>query len=187
MSLGLIYGTVALVDHDSEWETIADQTIESLWRVFGSVATDIQHIGSTAVNGIKAKPSIGIVVAVNHLEFIESLFPAMEQEGFIFTYGYKEDEWKIIIYTDKSHSIETHSILIVKHDNPRYMESLCFRDYLNANPTAAKRYEIHKLKIAAKSNNDRSVYKTNKSDFMKCLLEEAMIWSSDKIAFWEKM
>jgi len=178
MSLGLKCGTVALVDHDPEWETIADQTIERLWCVFGSVAKDIQHAGSTSVNGIKAKPSIGIVVAVDHFELIESLIPDMEQEGFIFTYGFKAEEWKIIVYADKSYSVETHSILLVEFNNPKYKEALCFRNYLNANPDAAKRYEAHKLEIARKANNDRSVYKKNKSDFMKQLLDEALIYSS---------
>lgn len=178
MSLGLKCGTVALVDHDPEWEPIATQTIERLWRVFGSAAKDIQHIGSTAINGIKAKPSIGIVIAADPFELIESLIPLMERKGFIITYGRKEDVWKIIVYADKSYSVETHSILIVKCNDSKYTDSLCFRNYLNANHNAAKRYEAHKLEIAEKSNNDRSVYKNNKSDFMKLLLEEALIWAS---------
>ena len=180
MALGLKCGTVALVDHNPEWETVATQTIERLWRVFGSVAKDIQHIGSTSINGIKAKPSIGIVMAVDHFEFIESLIPHMEREDFIFTYRTNESERYIVIviYKDKSYSVETHTILVVKFDDPKYKDSLCFRDYLNANPDSAKRYEAHKIEVALKSNNDRSVYKENKSNFMKLILDEALIWSS---------
>ena len=181
MALGLKCGSVALVDHDSDWESIAVRTIERLWRVFGSVAKDIQHVGSTSVNGIKAKPSIGIVIAVDHFELVESLIPNMEQEGFIVTFGFKEEEWKIIVYADKSYSVETHSILLVKCNNSKYRDALCFRDYLNANPKAAKRYEAHKLEIAEKANNDRSVYKKNKSDFMKQILEETLTWSSASV------
>ena len=58
MRLGLRSGTVELVDHDLRWEMIAAQTIEQLWSVFNSTAKDIQHIGSTAIKGIKAKPMI---------------------------------------------------------------------------------------------------------------------------------
>jgi GrpB-like predicted nucleotidyltransferase (UPF0157 family) len=55
---------------------------------------------------------------------------------------------------------------------------LCFRNYLNANPNSAKKYESHKLEAAGKADNDRSIYKKNKSDFMKRMLDEALIWSS---------
>lgn len=178
MVLGLKCGTVALVDHDPEWETVADKTIERLWRIFGSAAKDIQHIGSTSINGIKAKPSIGIVVAIEDFEIIESFFPLMERKDFIITHRMKENECVVVIYKDNTYSVETHSILIVKFDNRSYKQSLCFRNYLNANPDSAKRYEAHKLEIAGKANNDRSVYKKNKSDFMKQILEEALIWAS---------
>ena len=180
MALGLICGTATLVDHDPEWETIAVQTIDCLWRIFGSVAKDIQHIGSTSIKGIKAKPSIGIVMAVDQIERIESFIPFMEREGFVVSYRINENECYIVIvvYKDNSYSVETHSILVVKPDDPKYNDSLCFRNYLNANPAAAKRYEDHKLEIEGKSNNDRSLYKKNKSDFMKLILEEALVWSS---------
>ena len=180
MALGLKCGTVTLVDHDSDWETIAVRTIERLWRVFGSVAKDIQHVGSTSVLGIKAKPSIGIVMAVDQLGLIESFIPFMEREGFVVNYRINENECYIVIvvYKDNSYSVETHSILVVKYDDPKYSDALCFRNYLNANPVAAKRYEVHKLEVARKSNNDRSVYKKNKNDQMKLILEEALMWSS---------
>ena len=177
MSLGLKCGTVALVDHDPDWEIIATQTIKHLWRVFGSAARDIQHIGSTSINGIKAKPSIGIVIAIDRLELIAPFIPIMEREGFIITCRIKESEWVVVVYKDRSYSVETHSILIVEFDDPKYKESLCFRNYLNANPNAAKRYEAHKLEVAGKANNDRSLYKMNKSDFMRQMLEEALNWS----------
>ena len=152
MVLGLKCGTVTLVDHDPEWETVAAQTIERLWRVFGSAAKDIQHIGSTSINGIKAKPSIGIVMAVDHFELIEPLIPLMEQEGFIVDYRIRENEYHIVIvvYKDQSCSVETHSILVVRTNDSKYKDSLCFRNYLNANPNAAKIYEAHKLEAAGK-------------------------------------
>ena len=177
MSLGLKCGTVTLVDHDPDWETVAAQTIKHLWCVFGSAAKDIQHIGSTSINGIKAKPSIGIVIAVSSLELIPPFIPLMERKGFIVTCRVKESECVVVVYKDQSYSVETHSILIVEFDDPKYKESLCFRDYLNANPNAARRYEAHKLEVAGKANNDRSLYKKNKSDFMRQMLEEALSWS----------
>ena len=55
MIVGLKRGR-ELVDYNLEWKAIAQETIGRLWRVFGSVAKDIQHVGSTSIAGIKAKP-----------------------------------------------------------------------------------------------------------------------------------
>jgi GrpB-like predicted nucleotidyltransferase (UPF0157 family) len=58
MILGLKGASVELVDHDPAWGTLAAQDIEELWNIFGLTAKDIQHVGSTAIHGIKAKPII---------------------------------------------------------------------------------------------------------------------------------
>jgi GrpB-like predicted nucleotidyltransferase (UPF0157 family) len=67
----LKHGVVELADHDPEWEQIARETIGQLWRVLGSVAKDIQHVGSTAIRNIKAKPIIDIAVAVDDFAEVE--------------------------------------------------------------------------------------------------------------------
>ena len=64
MAIGLKRGTVRLAEHDPEWEQLARETIGRLRCVLGSVAKDIQHVGSTSIPGIKAKPIIDIAVAV---------------------------------------------------------------------------------------------------------------------------
>ena len=64
MNLGLKRGTAELAEHDPEWEILAAKTINRLWYIFGSIAMDIQHFGSTAIKNIKAKPIIDIAVAL---------------------------------------------------------------------------------------------------------------------------
>ena len=61
-------GTVYLEPHQSEWERSAEETIRTLKNILGSVAVDIQHIGSTSIKTISAKPIIDIAVAVNDYE-----------------------------------------------------------------------------------------------------------------------
>jgi len=81
MAIGLKRGSVELADHDPEWEQIARETIGQLWRVFGSVAKDIQHVGSTAIKEIKAKPIIDIAVAVESFEAVSGVFPRLDKIG----------------------------------------------------------------------------------------------------------
>ena len=70
MPLGLKRGTVQLEPHDKQWDEIAIQTIKTLKSILGDDAIDIQHIGSTAIPVIKAKPIIDIVVGVTDFERI---------------------------------------------------------------------------------------------------------------------
>ena len=81
MAIGLKRGSVELADHDPEWEQIARETIGQLWRVFGSMAKDIQHVGSTAIKEIKAKPIIDIAVAVESFEAVSGVFPRLDKIG----------------------------------------------------------------------------------------------------------
>lgn len=68
MPLGLKRGTVQLEPHDKQWDEIAIQTIKTLKSILGDDAIDIQHIGSTAIPAIKAKPIIDIAVGVTDFE-----------------------------------------------------------------------------------------------------------------------
>ena len=79
---GLKRGTVHLSAHDPAWADQARETIRILWEVFGDLAKDIQHIGSTAIPGIEAKPIIDIAVGVGSFEGLRvfrsgtTVFPA---------------------------------------------------------------------------------------------------------------
>ena len=68
MSLGLKRGIVQLESHDKQWDEAAIQTIKKLKSILGDDAVDIQHIGSTAIPAIKAKPIIDIVVGVTDFD-----------------------------------------------------------------------------------------------------------------------
>ena len=84
MKIGLQRGTVIVEDHKTKWEEDAKQTIESLRKILQSVAIDIQHVGSTAIKNICAKPIIDIAVGVLDLDEMLSLNDILEENGFIF-------------------------------------------------------------------------------------------------------
>ena len=65
--IGLKRGTVKQIAHQNEWDREAKRTIEELKRFLGNTAIDIQHIGSTAISSIHAKPIIDIAIGVYDL------------------------------------------------------------------------------------------------------------------------
>ncbi len=80
--LGLKRGTVLLAPHETGWETYAAETMKRLRAVLGDAAVEMQHVGSTAVPTIQAKPIVDLAVAVRQLSDVEPLFPALEAQGF---------------------------------------------------------------------------------------------------------
>lgn len=80
--LGLKRETVLLCEHSKEWETEAEKTIKTLKNTLGNIIKDIQHIGSTSIYSIKAKPIIDIVVAVDNFDDVLDSEVKMRENSF---------------------------------------------------------------------------------------------------------
>ena len=178
MELGLKRGVVKLADHDPEWKELAARTIKLLWRIFGSVATDIQHVGSTAVRGIKAKPIIDIAVAVEDFAKVETLIPALEQAGFTYRSDINDGWQRYIVYHDSKNDCRINDIHVVLSDSNEWQNYLLFRDYLNNDSDMAQEYEKVKLEMMARFKRDRVAYCDGKTEFCSKALDIAQIWAS---------
>ena len=183
MVLGLKRGVVELADHDPEWEQIARETIERLWRVFGAAAKDIQHVGSTAIIHIKAKPIIDIAVAVFNFDDVMVLSPVLEKQGFICV-GW-ENDGKIqpmyqcgeFISGEKLPLILTHFIHIVMADSSQWYDYINHRDYMNFCPIAAHEYESVKIQLAEENSNNYHDYFLGKRDYIQKTVKIAQLWN----------
>ena len=89
MSLGLKRGTVYLEEHQIDWETNARETIDDLYAVLHELHPDIQHIGSTSIHSIKAKPIIDIAIAVNDYDEVIARNDMLLERNIIFRQIYK--------------------------------------------------------------------------------------------------
>lgn len=182
MILGLKRGTVSLAPHDPEWERVASETIERLWSIFGDVAKDIQHVGSTAITSIKAKPIIDIAVAVQDFDEVMALSLALEEKGFLYRKRENhEDESLLFAYGDYSNpgGIVTHFIHVVKIDGSEFINYINFRDYMNTHSTEATAYETLKLRLMDKNPIDpgREKYLSGKKDFIEEKIRLARLWN----------
>lgn len=181
--LGLNRGTIALFDHQQEWEDNATQTIEKLKNIFKNVAIDIQHVGSTSIVGIKAKPIIDIAVAVRDFDDVMALSPELESKGFIFR-GWEGKERQPVfqcgeyISGEKDMRLLTHYIHIVKSDSQQWHNYINFRDYMNTCSTAAHEYETLKLSLAEENRVDGDLHKYHmgKLDFITKMIQIANLW-----------
>ena len=176
--LGLKRGTVALFDHEKGWEAEAARTIAVLKSVLGDVAFDIQHIGSTVISSIKAKPIIDIAVAVDDFNEVLNLQSDLLKEGFYYRPNSNLGEQLLFAkgsFYDGTGDLQTHFIHVVRTNSMDWINYINFRNYLNNNPQVAKEYENLKVKLAENAPIDkgREMYLKGKHEFITSTLKTA--------------
>lgn len=171
--IGLKQNTVILSNYDENWPCAAADTVYQLKIIFGAKAADVQHVGSTSIVGICAKPIIDIAVAVYRFADVWPLIPELEANGFI--HNSKNDDAGQIFFScgDFAADVRTHHIHVVLLNSGEWNEYLHFRDFLNANPQRRKEYEALKLSLMKQYPNDRLSYTNAKAEFIQSVLTEA--------------
>lgn len=176
--LGLKRGTVKLVEHQDNWQIEAKQTIAELKRLLGDTAIDIQHIGSTAISSIHAKPIIDIVVGVHEPNDIMYYVEPLKRRHYMFR-GEDVPGQLLFVKGDFESDIRTHHIHVVKWNGPDWNNYIHFRDYLNAFPEKARQYDRCKLNLAKQFPQERGRYTNGKQSLVSALLKEAELWKSN--------
>lgn len=175
MILGLKRGTVKLEPHNTQWEVAAKESITKLKNILGEFAIDIQHVGSTSIPSISAKPIIDIVVGVRNVMEILSYNTELENQGFYFRPS--NDQLQLLyVMGDFNADTRTHHIHIVEWNGREWHDYLNFRDYLTANPHIAEKYQVLKKQLEKKYYNNRSSYTKEKNEFILEILEQAKKW-----------
>lgn len=169
---GLKRGTVSLSPHDPEWSAQAQKTIGVLKAVFGGSAVDIQHIGSTAIKGIRAKPIIDLAVGVRGMEGLP--LEALESAGFQERHNRFSSNLLYVLETEDM--VRTHQVHILIYDSLQWHNYVDFRDYMNAFPEKAAEYEALKQRLALECDNVQTAYTDGKHDYMEKTLAEARAW-----------
>ena len=179
--IGLKKGEIVLRDHDPRWEEDAQKTILLLYEILGDAAIEIQHIGSTSVKCIKAKPVIDLAVGVKDFNRILNFTPALEESGFYFI-GFEGKERQPVYQCGEYDPVRremtflTHYIHVVLFGSDGWHTYLNVRDYLNSHPDEAKLYEQVKTESGRKSGGSLRDYHADKQAFVAALIERANAW-----------
>lgn len=174
--LGLKRGTVALYPHEKAWAREAQNTILRLKAILGDTAADMQHVGSTAVPGIKAKPIIDIAVATDDFNNVLALTDELQAGGFYYRPKTELGGQLLFAcgsYYDGTGDEQTHFIHVVRSGSKEWTDYINFRDYLIATPAAAKEYEALKVFLAQQTPTAREIYTRKKHDFITRTLQKA--------------
>lgn len=175
MSVGLKRGTVVIEPHKVEWEISAQKTINILKEVLKEDIIDAQHIGSTSVKSICAKPIVDIVVGVSSFDKIMKHNDALNEKGIIYR---REDHPNQHLYIcgDLENDIHTHYIHVVIWGEKYWNNYLNMRDYLNAHEDRAKEYSELKECLVKEYPEDRVAYTNGKAMLIEDILRCAEEW-----------
>ncbi len=160
---------VEIVPHSAAWalgfaqEALLLQAALKPWLV-----AQVEHIGSTAVPGLSAKPVIDVMAPVSDLASSRGAIAAAQAVGYCY-YPYKPDEmhW----FCKPSPTVRTHHLHIVIWRSATWHDRLAFRDALRRRPALAQAYESLKRELATKYPNDREGYTQAKAPFIQSVLQ----------------
>lgn len=182
--IGLKRGTVQLYEHEKEWEIEAQNTIARLKEILGDVIKDIQHVGSTSILTIKAKPIIDIAIAVDRFDDILAYEKELKDAGFYYRPKAQASIRNQLLFAcgnvyEGTGDLQTHFIHVVLTDSMDWINYINFRDYLNRTPSVAKEYEDLKVSLAlhAPIDSGREKYLKGKHDFIVYTLRKALVKS----------
>ena len=169
MELGVKRGTVVLAPHNPEWEILFEKEKELLLCTFRSRIRAIEHIGSTAIAGIPAKPIIDMNVAVDSIDDIDDFIAKLPTLGYEYIPERRFSDRQF--FPKGSPECRTHHLNLVEMSSETGWKCpLLFRDYLSTHSEEREAYRKLKEGLAATYANNRDEYTEQKSAFVHRVL-----------------
>ncbi|UPV73787.1 GrpB family protein [Halorussus limi] len=170
--VGLERGTVELRPHQPEWKRHYEAEVRRLEAIAGDRLLDYEHVGSTAVEELAAKPIIDLLAVVADVEDATELVPLLESHGY--EYRPEDDVPERLFLAKGPRTNRTHYLSLTERDTDCYREAIAFRDFLRSHPDVAQEYEALKRELAKKHPDDREAYTERKGEFVERVLRRAM-------------
>lgn len=168
--LGLHKDLVKLCPYDPSWKAEFEKERKLLQGILGDYALDIQHVGSTSIPGLSAKPIVDIAVAVGNEEILYKLIPILSRAGYDVKNSI-ENQGEILARKGNPER-RTHYIHVEIKDGIYWGNHITFRDYLITHPEYIKKYEDLKMNASAQIK-DRKTYTAYKNQFIQEVLQLA--------------
>jgi GrpB-like predicted nucleotidyltransferase (UPF0157 family) len=151
---------IKLVPHDPAWGDVYRRAATDIRRSLGKTALSVDHVGSTAIPGIVAKPVIDVLVLVEGLDPEAPYRAPLESLGYAF--GHRDEDRVFFEGSPAGMPIQVH---VVEESSVDSRMMITFRDYLRAHPEEARRYEDLK-KALAEQHDDGNAYASAKSPYV---------------------
>ena len=138
---------VVVLPYDVSWQSAFEKIKDEIEEVIGDLIIGIEHVGSTSVEGMSAKPCIDIDVIITDYSAFSTVVDGLKTIGYIHEGDLGIKDREAFKYSGKEH-LQMHHLYVC----PKYSEELhrhiTFRNFLRSNPEAVKKYSLIKEKAA---------------------------------------
>ncbi|KUG12558.1 hypothetical protein BEI02_02555 [Elizabethkingia sp. HvH-WGS333] len=190
--------------YNPDWKKQFEELKQELEKLTASVYTNIQHIGSTSVEGLSAKPVIDIMIGVNSEQDLDKIPPLLAGRQYVYYEKYNEDmpyrrffvklkenpsKWLFPEQINKDdeipeklhdHSLRLAHIHVIPTDSEHWLRHIAFRDYLKTYPDVKAEYQKLKEELGKKEWEDGNEYNEAKNDFIQSEEQKAVRWYKEK-------
>ena len=161
---------IEIIDYDPTWAwRFQEQEVPLSALLWRCLAAPVEHVGSTAVPGLRAKPVVDILAPVHSLAAVEAVLPALEREGWLFWPDDPNRHYRMWFLRPRPQA-RTHHLHIMPHRHPEAEAELRFRDALRADVQLRDEYAALKQCLAGQFRDDRDAYTDAKGDFVRSVL-----------------
>jgi GrpB-like predicted nucleotidyltransferase (UPF0157 family) len=167
---------IRIVDHDPRWPLLAQEELRRVADALGDSAVRLEHVGSTSVPGLGAKPIIDMQVSVADIERLDDYVGPLEALGYLFA---PDPAFPDYHYFAKPHARpRSHHLHVCQAGSHQELRHVAVRDFLRAHPEEAASYEELKRTLVREHPEDRLAYVAGKDGYMIELEARAVLWAS---------
>ena len=164
---------IILSDYNPDWKKYYEEEKILLEKSFANFLIRIEHIGSTAIEGLIAKPTVDILLEVDPSASPDAVRQTAERCGYTVMSEKNVREYRLDLckgYTPQGFADKVFH-LHIRH--PGDWDEIVFRDFLRQNPAKAQEYARLKADLQKRFEHDRDAYTEAKGDFIRACVKEA--------------
>jgi GrpB-like predicted nucleotidyltransferase (UPF0157 family) len=174
LPLGLEPQAARLVEYDPRWPELFDAEAGRLREVLGARIGAVEHIGSTSIPGMPAKPVLDLMASVATLEEAQRMIGELEAIGYLWGPRDMQDvPDRRYFVRNREDGASTHHLSLAEATSVFWRRQIAFRDYLRANLDSREAYAQLKRELAARFPADRPSYTEGKTGFVSQVLRAA--------------
>jgi GrpB-like predicted nucleotidyltransferase (UPF0157 family) len=160
---------IQVVDYDPDWRRIFCQLRDQIWPSVRDVAVAIEHVGSTSVPGMAAKPVIDMDVIIATVADLPLLKLRLGSLGYEHRGNLGVDDREAFLSPE---NLASHHLYACVQNSLALQNHIAVREYLRTHPAEAAEYSTLKKRLADRFSNERERYVESKTDFILSILEQ---------------
>jgi GrpB-like predicted nucleotidyltransferase (UPF0157 family) len=170
---------VRIAAYDADWPVRAVEELRRIEEALGAVAVRLEHIGSTAVPGLAAKPILDLQLSVADIGQQARYVEPLEQLGYLFVAAPQSpDQHFFAMPPERPRS---HHLHVCEAGSRNELRHLAVRDFLRAHEGEAATYAALKRELVARQPRDRLAYMAGKEAYVAALEARALAWARDRL------